>query len=81
MKMKLTYRGVSYQSNQVAIKPLDNPNVCKYRSCEYSSSQSVSVMQPIRYLIYRGIAYCKATGATNKRQLNYLARLHKKRAV
>ena len=58
--MKLTYRGVSYQTEPTAIATKKTNIIAKFRGLSYQISQSI---EPVNYssypLKYRGISYQK----------------------
>ncbi len=60
--MKLTYRGVSYQSQatEVQSKQLDSVSRwAKYRLSSDLDSSEIILIRPIHFYTYRGVSYTK----------------------
>ena len=58
--MKLTYRGVSYQTEPIAIATKKTNIIAKFRGLSYPLSQSIEPVNDSPYpLKYRGISYHK----------------------
>ena len=60
--MKLTYRGVSYQSQAIEVKPeqLNSANPeAKYRLSSDPDSHKIILIRPIHFYTYRGVSYTK----------------------
>ncbi len=60
--MKLTYRGVSYQSQSQAIKPSRlNPAryLSKYLISNHQDGNKIILVRPIQFYTYRGVSYTK----------------------
>lgn len=58
-KMKLTYRGVSYDYNPPTLEVTTSDVTMKYRgqTTQYSYVQHVPIPQPVERLTYRGVTY------------------------
>ena len=60
--MKLTYRGVSYQSQAIAVKPEQLNSVSCWAKHPLSSdpdSNEIILIRPIHFYTYRGVSYTK----------------------
>lgn len=59
---KLVYRGVSYDSNSVSVKPPVSKMTGIYRGLRYTISDGVpSTFEPNFNLVYRGVSYTRSS--------------------
>lgn len=57
--MKLTYRGISYQSQIAKVQSHDMEAICKYRLSYHSDANKIVLLRQVRYYTYRGVSYTK----------------------